>query len=200
MKREIKSKSVQVPSKVTKFDPYGDLVLEAQDKKSKSYLKVNPNWENEEIAGYTVPGSSHLQFGSDLCSTVIQFYQAIIPIAQTYFGLKAMGIQGDKEKLKSQALDLSRQFVKENKWIVEGFKSMFDDLTPGFLERVVGNIYLLGVEDQDEEDLVLSWFLIHYRVEKKLNISVKRLFDEEDDEEDEDGKVMTVEEFFGAVD
>ena len=108
--------------------------------------------------------------------------------------VKTMGIQDDKEKLKSQALDLSRQFVKENKWIVEGFKSIFDDLTPGFLERVVGNVYLLGVEDQDDEDIVLSWFLIHYRAEKKLNISVKRLFDEEE----EDEKVMTAQEFFGV--
>ena len=52
--------------------------------------------------------------------------------------------------------------MKDNKWIIEGFKSMFDDLTPELLERVAGNVYLLGVEDQDEEDLVLSWFLIHY--------------------------------------
>lgn len=124
MKSKIK-KSVQVvPSQVTKFDPYGDLVIAAQDKKSKSYLKANPNWENEEIAGDSEPGLSHIQFGSDLCSTIVQFYRSIIPIAQAYFGLKTMGVQGDKEALMSQALDLSRQFVKENKWIVNGFKSM----------------------------------------------------------------------------
>lgn len=73
---------------------------------------------------------------------------------------------------------------------------MFDDLTPGFLERVAGNVYLLCVDDQDEEDLVLSWFLIHYKTERKLNISVSRLFDEDDEEQ----KVMTAQEFFGAVD
>ena len=196
MKSTKKSKSVQVPSQVTKYDPYGDLVLQSQDKKAKSYLRANPDWSNEEIAAKEDSGLRHIQFGSDLCSTVIQFYRAIIPIAQTYFALKTIGVE-DKKELKSQALDLSRQFVKENKWVIEGFKSMFDDLTPGFLERVVGNVYLLGVEDQDEEDLILSWFLIHYMVEKKLNISVKRLFDEE---EDEDGKVMTAQEFFGAVD
>lgn len=87
--------------------------------------------------------------------------------------------------------------MKDNKWIIEGFKSMFDDLTPGFLERVVGNVYLLGVEDQDDEDIVLSWFLIHYKTEQESNISVKRLFDEDDEEK---GKVMTAQEFFGAVD
>ena len=68
--------------------------------------------------------------------------------------------------------------------MIEGFKSMFDDLTPGLLERVAGNIYLLDVDDQGEEDLMLSWFLIHYKAERKLNISVSRLFDEDD----EDGK------------
>lgn len=193
MKREIKTKSVQVPSQVTKFDPYGDLVKSIPGKQSKSYLRANPNWENEEIAGDSEPGLSHIQFGSDLCSTIVQFYQAIIPIAQTYFGLKTIGVE-DKEALKSQALELSRQFVRENKWIIEGFKSMFDDLTPELLERVVGNIYLLGVEDQDEEDIVLSWFLIHYKTEQKLNISVKRLFDEEE----EDEKVITAQEFFGG--
>ena len=66
----------------------------------KSYLRANPNWENEEIAGETDPGLRHVQFGSDLCSTVIQFYRAVIPIAQTYFALKTMGVE-DKEKLKS---------------------------------------------------------------------------------------------------
>ena len=84
--------------------------------------------------------------------------------------------------------------MKDNKWVIEGFKSMFDDLTLGLLERVVGNIYLLGVEDQDEEDIVLSWFLIHYKTEQKLNISVKRLFDEEE----EDEKVIAAQEFFGG--
>lgn len=193
MKSTKKSKQVQVPSQVTKFDPYGDLVMTAQDKKAKSYLKSNPDWSNEEIAGETDPGLRHVQFGSDLCSTIVQFYQAIIPIAQTYFALKTMGVQ-DKKELKEKALDLSRQFVKDNKWVIEGFKIMFDDLRPGFLERVVGNIYLLGVEDQDEEDIVLSWFLIHYKTEQKLNISVKRLFDEEE----EDEKVITAQEFFGG--
>lgn len=75
-----------------------------------------------------------------------------------------------------------------------GLRVCCDDLTPELLERVVGNIYLLGVEDQDEEDLVLSWFLIHYQTHPKLNISVKRLFDEEE----EDEKVITAQEFFGA--
>lgn len=38
---------------------------------------------------------------------------------------------------------------------------------------------------------MLSWFMIHYKTEKKLNISGPKLFDEEE-------KVMTAQEFFGA--
>jgi len=106
-----------------------------------------------------------IDYGSRLSSIVIQFYISMIEYVEfcEMISYKEMASKS-KNLLRKGVVKFARDFVDRNQFMVESFKRIFVDFDAMIFEKIVGNLYLLDVDEHSFEEK-LSWCLIHYTTE-----------------------------------
>jgi len=70
----------------------------------------------------------------------------------------------NKYQLKEYSVTFARNFVDDHFNMLSRYRKIFYDFDEIRLEKLVGNIYLMDVDNHSFEE-TLSWCLIHYTTE-----------------------------------